>query len=166
MENNEERQEPELQLEYAGNGPGSRPPTAIGAQYFGEGPEIDKTGLADPPWWFRLYAPFLIPKFREYFEELALPHALKLLECADVPPVYRLGLGLRWGFIKRAHPNFTVSDFATILTPQDTDDLPPDFELRLPTQFKAMELRSTYKLWQRFGQEFGEKELSSIYLAP
>jgi len=46
-------EEPKLQLELAGGGPGSRVRTAVGAG--DEDFRIDRTVLPEPPFWFRFF---------------------------------------------------------------------------------------------------------------
>jgi hypothetical protein len=145
----DEEYTPDLQLEFAGQGPGSGGRTAIGAHYFGDGPEIDRTGLKNPPWWFRFYAPFILETYRAYFSKKGYSKSFRILEEANVPPMYRLGLGVKWLF-RNEDGEFilTEEEFAPIVEPSDNLDLPLNYRINLKHILNAIELRTLYQLWR------------------
>src|SRR5580698_2329907 len=92
-----EPEKPRLQLEFAGDGPGSRVRTAVGAA--DSDFHIDPSRLPPVPWWFRILKRWRKITYSETFSGLPVEFALSLLEKAEIPPLYRLGLGVKWGFI-------------------------------------------------------------------
>ena len=59
----DEPAKPRLQIEYDGGGTGFRPKTAIGTE--DGGPELDRTDLADAPWWFALIQYFVRRHYKQ-----------------------------------------------------------------------------------------------------
>ncbi len=139
---------PKLQLEPAGGGPGTRRPTAIGTGDFSaDGSHIDLTGLPDAPWWFLGLAPFLTRKFKSQFEALPLDEAMAILHHAKIPPTYRLGLGLRWGFLDPVADNFTHEHFYYLTN----SSIFPFDGIKVRKQLEAIEVRSSYQIWRQIG---------------
>jgi len=131
-----EPEKPKLLLAYSGEGPGSIAKTRIGT---GDGgPELERWHLPDPPWWFLFLEPASRFQVRCFFKELPLERSMVFLKKCGVPPLYRVGLGLRWGFIVPERENFTFSDFTDILISAES-----------PTrQLDEMERRAVYQLWR------------------
>lgn len=138
---------PDLKLEFAGDGPGQKSITAIGTA--GDGPELDRSTLPDPPWWFVFVKGIFKRSFQKSFQKRSLEDAMSTLKILQVPPLYRLGLGLRWGFIIPDRDDFTVEDFATVL--QSSAQTSRELDL--------IEYRSTYRIWKTLnGRPLSELE--------
>src|SRR5262249_4806579 len=108
---------PRLQTEFSGSGPGNRSKTAIGLE--DSGGNIDPSVLDDAPWWFSAIAPFVRSHYRQQFHGWPLKTSMVVLERAGIPPIYRLGLGLRWRLIHPIEDDFTTEDFCTILADKE-----------------------------------------------
>jgi hypothetical protein len=137
--------QPQPQHEYAGGGPGSRIRTAIGAA--DNSSHIDPSTLPDPPWWFTLARPWIKVDYKPTFRALPTEVALSFLEKAQVPPLYRLALGVHWGFIDSERDEFSWLDLAEIM--RDLELLRVPFE----TEMERIEARSKYQIWRRFRHE-------------
>jgi hypothetical protein len=140
---------PKLQLETAGAGSGRNRKTAIGAMDWNDFHfhfHFDRAGLADPPWWFLLHGIFLRAQYKRKFRRLPLEQAMAVLESANVPPLYKLGLGLRWGFITAG---FSAEDFGYLTRPETA---PSERMMRHTSRdLDAVEIRSTYQIWIQTG---------------
>jgi hypothetical protein len=150
VEEPEEPYHPELQLEYAGGGSGSRPRIALGYDEFGK--PIDRSGLPGVPFLFLLFAIWEANKLRKQFEDYSPEKSMCILQHAGVPPLYRLGLGLQWGFIHPIRQNFTIEDFSCLIE-IDCDNL---FGRYMETEkvLREIELRSAYHLFLKYGFNF------------
>ncbi len=131
---------PQPQVEYSGGGPGARILTAVGAA--GDRPYIDPSTLPDPPWWFVLAKPLLKLHFEKSFCRLPIEVALSTLERAGVPPLYRLALGLHWGFIDSQSEQFSWLDLAEIMREHELLQNPLD------TEMARIEARSEFQIWR------------------
>jgi hypothetical protein len=137
---------PKLQLETAGGGPGSRVKTAVatGDHDF----HIDRSVLPNAPWWFDILRSWKKISYSQLFCTLPLEVALSLLENAQIPPLYRLGLGLKWGFLDPVRDGFSHSDLAEIM--REAELLLDD---RLGPELEIIERRSTYQIWRKLRHE-------------
>jgi hypothetical protein len=72
---------------------------------------------------------------------VTLVDGTSILKTAGVPPIYRIGLGLRWGFTIPDRDDFSVEDFALFMT----------FRQNPGRVLDAMEYRSTYRIWKTLG---------------
>lgn len=142
----QEPAKPKLQLEYSGDGPGQKSKTAVATD--GGGPELDRSTLPDAPWWFGFVEVLLKRKYQKHFQKLSLTKAMPILKYAGVPPIYRIGLGLRWGFIIPDRDDFTVEDFGLIMPSSQA----PAQELN------SIESRSTYQIWKKVGSRLSTLE--------
>lgn len=140
-----EANEPRLQLEVAGGGPGLRRRTAIAAG--DDASYIDPSVLPNAPWWFGILRSWQKLDYSGVFCTLPLEVALSLLEKAKIPPLYRVGLGLKWGFIDSGRDNFTLGDLAEILTAAGI------LEGALDPELARIEQRSTYQIWRKLRHE-------------
>jgi hypothetical protein len=142
----QESNKPKLQLEYSsGGGAGKKPRTAIGTES-GGGPELDRSGLADAPWWFMFNEFWLRRRYKQHFKSLSIGDAMSILRRAEVPPLYRIGLGVRWGFIIPDRDDFTVDDF-DLITPSKQN---------AASKLDLVERRSTYQIWKHLGPELAD----------
>ncbi len=148
VEEPEEPYKPELQLEYAGGGPGSHGRTALGYEEFGQ--PLDRSELSEAPWWFVPFAEWNRQKYEIEFSTMSTRRALTLLEAAGIPPLYRLGLGLRWQFGDWNEQNFSLDDFAQILISHPECEMGVSSEQALRV-LNNIEKRATYRIWRRFG---------------
>jgi hypothetical protein len=144
-----DKQLPQPQHEYAGGGPGSRFRTAIGAA--DNNSRMDPSTLPDPPWWFALAGPWIKVDYMPTFRALPTEIALSLLEKAQVPPLYRLALGLQWGFIDSEREEFSWLDLAEIMRDLELLRVPMDIEM------ERIEARSKYQIWRKFRHELPAK---------
>lgn len=147
----DEPERPKLQLELAGDGPGTNRPTRVGAGHKGGEPDFDRTGLPPEPWWWRFVGSSTRANYRQFFQKQAQDTALRILESAGVPPLYRLGLGLLWDFIIPDRDEFSVEDIAHLLVPPFRNEVPTPQQTRRFLQ--VIESRSTYQLWKTYGSD-------------
>ncbi|HEY9754581.1 MAG TPA: hypothetical protein V6C97_05455 [Oculatellaceae cyanobacterium] len=150
---------PKLQLEYSGGGPGPTMRTAVGVS---DGDNyISGAWLPAPPWWFFVLEQKQIELCRKRFHLMPLPEALACLECAGVPPIARLVVGLRWAFIDPNRDGFSRQELKELIIDAE---LGIDPSLQVPKRFTAdnpglaedafeMQLQSiesavVYRLWR------------------
>ncbi len=148
VEEPEEPYKPELQLEFAGGGPGSRGRTALGYEEFGQ--PLDRSELAEVPWWFAPFVEWNRQNYESEFSTMSTQRALTLLGSAGIPPLYKLGLGLRWQFSDWKNHNFSLDDFAQILIEHPECEMGVSSDKAL-TVLNKIEERATYRIWRRFG---------------
>ncbi len=136
-----EADKPRLQLEVAGGGPGTRIRTAIAAG--DDASHIDSAVLPNAPWWFGILKSWQKLDYSGVFCTLPLEVALRILEKAGIPPLYRLGLGLKWGFIDPRRDDFALGDLAEILTAAGI------LEGAIDPELEKIEHRSSYQIWRK-----------------
>ncbi len=148
VEEPEEPYKPEMQLECSGGGPGARGRTALGMD--DSGLPLDRSELSEVPWWFVPFVRWVRHIYESEFSTMSTLRALTLLESAGIPPLYRLGLGVRWQFADWLDQNFSLDDFAQVLIAHPECEIGVSSEQALYVLNKIEE-RSTYRIWRRFG---------------
>lgn len=131
-----------LELLLQSDGKPPEPPIRTAVGLYDDNHWIDASVLPEPPWWFKFVDFFVRLEYVSVLRPIPLEFALTLLSDADIPPLYRLGLGLRWGFIDREQ-GFTVQDLSLIL--EESGLLKATIEQELD----KIEMRSSYQLWRK-----------------
>ena len=75
-----------------------------------------------------------------------------ILSQHGVPPMYRLGVGLRWGFINPEQHNFSEEDYATLLVIDPTNDFWSNDDVS--KELDKIELSVVFHLGSQYGQHF------------
>jgi hypothetical protein len=145
QEEPEESRKPKLQLEPAGGGPAARGRTALG--YEDPAQPLDRRRLPTPPWW--TFVKWRVKAYRELFAGFDLRKAMFLLKQFEVPPLYRLGVCLRWGLIDADRDGFSVADFDALLRDDPNLDYPNGYDLK--EELDGFELAVIYQLNSRCG---------------
>ncbi len=146
----EEPYKPEMQLEYAGGGPGARGRTALGMD--DSGPPLDRRRLPTPPWYAFPFGKWRLKGFRKLFGGFPLKTAMFVLKQHEVPPLYRLGVGLRWGFIDPERDNFSLEDFDVLLAVDPNNDYLNGYKLK--EELDKIELAVAYQLSLKYGWNY------------
>lgn len=143
----EEPFKPKLQLESSGGGSDFSGRTALGFEDGGQ--SLDRTRLPNAPWWTFLNVKWKARHYRKHFARYDLRKAMFILKTYGVPPLYRLGVGLRWGVIDPERDGFSVADFDALLADDPNLDYPNGYSLK--EELDRIELAVIYQLNSRCG---------------
>lgn len=132
--------EPRLQLELSGSGPGNGVRTAIGTSDHGD--NIDPTLIAEaPPFWFLFLSSLHRSQYYNAFSKADKEEVFKTLEIAEIPPLCRLILAVRWDLLLK--DEFDYLDLEAVFQAAGHDT--SAFNKLMAEQ----ELRALYRLHER-----------------
>lgn len=110
--------------------------------------QFDGAQLPENPWWFSFIEPFVKSRYRKYLASLPIEGALKILESVHVPPLYRLGLGLKWGIIDPGKSGFSLSEFNIIVEAlQESGDIKSK-SATSSRLLRLIESRTVFQIWK------------------
>jgi hypothetical protein len=157
-QDDDDKTAPKLQLEFAGGGPGSIARTAVGAA--GGDNFLSGAWLPYPPWWFFCLDKKQRSLCRNRFHPMPLNEAFACLEAAGVPPISRLAVGLKWGFINPNENGFSRQDLKELIVDaklgvdpsiriaERYSSQPGIVEMIFEMQLESIESAVAYKLWR------------------